>query len=89
VITTRTLRIRLPVLLADRLCRTKELSCEARPATQSWISSIYAQLRAIGDRRSCRLCPVLQASEPMQKVLQHLMHLLTNHLSSEDKAYLR
>jgi uncharacterized protein YbgA (DUF1722 family) len=36
----------------------------------------------------CRLSLVLQASEPMQKVIQHLMDFLTNHLSSEDKAYL-
>jgi len=37
----------------------------------------------------CRLSPVLQASEPMQKVLQHLMGYLKNHLSNEDKAYRR
>jgi hypothetical protein len=36
----------------------------------------------------CRLCPVLQASKPMQKVIQHLMDLLKNHLFGEDKAYL-
>jgi hypothetical protein len=29
-----------------------------------------------------------QASEPMQKGLEHLMDFLMNHLSSEDKAYL-
>jgi hypothetical protein len=28
-------------------------------------------------------------SEAMQKVLRHLMDFLTNHLSSEDKAYRR
>jgi uncharacterized protein YbgA (DUF1722 family) len=33
----------------------------------------------------CRLSLVLQASEPMQKVIQHLMDFLTNHLSREDK----
>jgi uncharacterized protein YbgA (DUF1722 family) len=31
----------------------------------------------------------IQASEPMQKVVQHLMGFLKNHLSSEDRAYLR
>jgi uncharacterized protein YbgA (DUF1722 family) len=33
----------------------------------------------------CRLSPVLQASEAMQKVIQHLMDFLTNHLSSDSK----
>jgi hypothetical protein len=37
----------------------------------------------------CRLCPVLQSSEPMQKAIEYLMGFLKNHLSSEDKAYLR
>ena len=40
----------------------------------------------IGCRRSPRIR--VQASEPMQKVIQHLMDFLTNHLSSEDKACL-
>jgi len=37
----------------------------------------------------CRLSPVLKASEPTQKAIEHLMGYLKNHLSSEDRAYLR
>ena len=46
-------------------------------------------IRVVRLERVCRLCPVLQASEPMQKVIQHLMDFLKNHLCIEDKAYLR
>jgi hypothetical protein len=46
-------------------------------------------VRFVSTRAFCRLSPVLEASEPMQKVIQHLMGSLKNHLSSEDNAYLR
>jgi hypothetical protein len=47
------------------------------------------RIRVVRLGSSCRLSLVLQASEPMQKVVQHLLDFLTNRLSSEDKVYRR
>ncbi len=46
------------------------------------------RIRAVRLGSFCRLSAVLQVSEPMQKVIQHLRDFLTNHLSSEDNACL-
>jgi hypothetical protein len=74
--------------MSEELGRSPSASC-CLPGIRLGDSPGRIGARFVSTRAFCRLCPILQASEPMQKVLQHLMGFLKNHLSSEDKVYLR